>query len=183
MFRALENPISRYARGFTLIELIVTLAVAAVFVAIAVPSYRATINRNSVATQVNDFLAAMNYARSEAITRGLVVRMCKSSDGANCASSGGWQQGWLIYTDVDNDKKPASTDILRITKALGGGTTMLGNANVDDDIRFDANGFALGNNGTIFACDSEGDNLTNITIASSGRVLSEEPDSGDSCTP
>lgn len=178
-----KYPIGLPPRGFTLMELIVTLAVAAVFVAIAVPSYRATINRNSVATQVNDFLAALNYARSEAITRGLVVRMCKSGDGANCANSGGWQQGWLVYTDVDNDKSPTTSDILRIASALGGGTTMLGNANVDDDVRFDANGFALGNNGTIFACDSDGDNLTNITIASSGRVLSKAPDSGDSCTP
>lgn len=174
----------RSARGFTLMELLVTLAVAAVFVAIAVPSYRATINRNSVATQVNDFLTDLNYARSEAVTRGMIVRMCKSTDGTACATAGGWQQGWIIYTDVKNDKNPTTADILRVAGALGGGTTLLGNSHVKNDIHFRANGFALGNNGTIFACDNDGTNLTRIKISSSGRVSTEKHSrADDTCTP
>lgn len=163
-----------------MIEILVTLSIAAIFVAIAVPSYRSIINRNSVAAQVNDFLADLNYMRSEAISRGVPVRICKSNNTQGCTTSGGWQQGWVIFDNADNNDTPAANEIIRARNALQGGTQIAGNRNVANAIEFDANGFAINSNGTLAFCDAENGNATNVVISTSGRTRSEE--TGD-CTP
>ncbi len=173
----------RRLRGFTLIELLVTLSVAAIFLAIAIPSYRATINRNSIAAQVNHLLADLNYARSESITRGNPVRVCKTDNDKTCTTNSvGWQQGWLVYNDLDDDRLPAATDILRVHQGMATNITIAGNRNVANQVRFDSNGFALGNFGTLTFCDADDGNATNLVISASGRVRSEHV-SDASCSP
>ena len=67
--------------GFTLIELLVTLTIVAVLLAIAIPGFNETLKNNRITSQVNEFTSALYYARSEAITRGKRVTLCKSADG------------------------------------------------------------------------------------------------------
>ena len=81
--------------GFTLLELMVTVAVIAILAAIALPSFSRVIASNRVASGVNEFIAATNMARSEAIRRGTKSGICASSDGATCGSD--WNAGYLIY--------------------------------------------------------------------------------------
>ncbi|WP_426664593.1 GspH/FimT family pseudopilin [Rhodanobacter aciditrophus] len=89
----------RNARGFTLIELMVTLAVLAILTMIAVPSFRDTIRRNRVNSASNALLADLGYARAEAIDRGQTVTMCPSANGTSCTSSGtAWGSGWMVYS-------------------------------------------------------------------------------------
>ena len=169
------------ASGFTLIEMLVTLAVAAVFLAIAVPSYRAMINRNAVATQVNTYLTDLNYMRSEAITRNQPVRMCKSADGQSCAAKGGWQQGRIVFANADGNGSPSADELLRVRPATAG-LRIVGNGNLENFAEFDANGFALGSAGTLAFCDTDGsDSATDLVVSTSGRVRSQ-PDQPD-CTP
>jgi len=78
------------SRGFTLTELMVTLAVAAVLIAIAAPSYRDFILDTGMSAEANEFLTTVNFARSEAVKRNVRVTMCRSSDGAGCANAGNW---------------------------------------------------------------------------------------------
>lgn len=87
--------------GFTLIELIVTLAVAAIILTIGVPSFQEALQNNRRTTQVNEIIGAFNIARSEAIKRGMKVTMCKSADSATCdttacsvtTGNNCWEQG------------------------------------------------------------------------------------------
>jgi type IV fimbrial biogenesis protein FimT len=90
-------------RGFTLIELMVTVTVLGVLAMIAVPSFDGAVLSNKLSGFSNTFMASANLARSEAIKRNSVVRLCRSADGASCATSGNWQQGWIVFHDVDND--------------------------------------------------------------------------------
>jgi type IV fimbrial biogenesis protein FimT len=86
-------------RGFSLVELMVTITVMAILLAIAVPSFREVIHRNRVSSASNALLASLAYARTEAITRGQMVSMCPSSDGSACTSSGtAFDPGWIVYT-------------------------------------------------------------------------------------
>jgi len=86
-------------RGFTLIELMVTLVILAILTMIALPSFRDTIRRNRVNSASNALLADLNYARAEAIDRGQIVTLCPSPDAANCTSGGtSWSAGWMIYS-------------------------------------------------------------------------------------
>lgn len=96
---------SRYdsIRGFTLIELMVTIAVMAIGAAIALPSFTGIIRSNRVATGTNTLIATFNLARTEAIRSNRGGGMCISTNGTSCTTSGGWEQGWLVWTDLDGE--------------------------------------------------------------------------------
>ena len=89
-------------RGFTLIELMITLAVFAALLAVMVPSYSDMTLGSKLRSQANDLVAGAVLARSEAIKRNQAVRMCVSADGASCIA-GGWEQGWVVFHDADDD--------------------------------------------------------------------------------
>lgn len=83
--------------GFTLIEAMVTIAVAVILMAVAVPSFSNATLRSQLRSSASDVASSAFLARSEAIKRNSVVTMCMSADGANCTTSGGWQQGWIVH--------------------------------------------------------------------------------------
>lgn len=123
-------------RGFTLVELMVTLAVLAILTMVAVPSFRDTIRRNRVGTASNALLADFNYARAEAINRGQLVSLCPSSDGSSCTANGtAWESGWLVYTypagaASANTVYAAGDILLRATGAREGVAIRAGSAAV-----------------------------------------------------
>jgi len=106
------------AGGFTLIELLVALTVLGVLAAIAVPSFNEAFLANRLASYSNSFIASAAMAKSEAIKRNAPVKMCRSASGTACATSGGWQQGWIIFTDngagANNDNGTVDADETRI---------------------------------------------------------------------
>lgn len=82
--------------GFTLLELIVTVAVAAIIVSFGIPGFMSFIQNNRAATDTNDLVTGLNLARSEATRRSAVVTICSSSDGATCNGGTDWSTGWII---------------------------------------------------------------------------------------
>jgi type IV fimbrial biogenesis protein FimT len=117
----------RRSNGFTLVELMVTILIVAVLAAIALPSFRNVIQRNRVAAASNDLLANLSYARNTAITRGQLVSMCPSTDGASCTSAGrAFEPGWIVYTypagaaSANIAYVAASATLLRATGARAG---------------------------------------------------------------
>jgi len=91
------------SRGFTLVELLVVLAVGAVLLAIAIPSYAFLVNSSRLAAMTNDLVSALHLTRSEAIKRNMRVTVCKTStamaETPACDTTAGWQQGWLVFVD------------------------------------------------------------------------------------
>lgn len=85
-----------HARGMTMIELLITVVILAILMAIAVPSFRNASLGSQLSAAANNLLASVQLARSEAIKRNTAVTLCATADGATCAASGGWEQGWII---------------------------------------------------------------------------------------
>ncbi|WNL45160.1 GspH/FimT family pseudopilin [Dyella sp. BiH032] len=86
-------------RGFSVVELMIALAVAAILLVVGAPSFRDALRRNKVSATSNALLADIAYARSEAINRGNIVSICPSSDQKTCTANGtAYENGWLIYT-------------------------------------------------------------------------------------
>lgn len=83
-------------RGFTLIELMVTITVAALLLAIGVPTFRDVALGSRLSATANDLLASVQLARSEAIKRNITVTVCPSTDGAACDGGADWDQGWIV---------------------------------------------------------------------------------------
>lgn len=88
------------AAGFTLIELMITLVVLGVIMAIAVPNFTGMVNSTRLATQANEVVTGIQIARSEAIRLNRLVTFCGSSDGATCVAAGDWNQ-WLVMRAAD----------------------------------------------------------------------------------
>ncbi len=116
----------RRCKGFTLVELMVTIVIVAVLLAIALPSFRNVIQRNRVATASNDLLASLSYARTTAIYRHQLVSMCPSADGTSCTSAGqAFEPGWIVYTypagaASANKAYAASATLLRVIDTHSG---------------------------------------------------------------
>jgi type IV fimbrial biogenesis protein FimT len=114
--------------GFTLIELMVVVAIMAILTTIAAPSFVRVIQSSTMSSNVNTFLGDVRFARSEAIRRGGGVVMCRSDDpeaaspvcGAGSGPGGnGWVSGWIIFHDLNNSgTKTALEPLLRVQSAI-----------------------------------------------------------------
>jgi len=169
--------------GFSLIEVIVTLAIAAIVLSIGVPSFQSYTQNNRQTIAINELATALRLARNSAITHRARTVVCKSSDGANCTTYGTWTQGWIVFTDTDNNNTlDAGENILRVHGAIQGNITISGNANTADLIAFNPQGILASLNGRITYCDSRGNNsATALFISRGGRVRFEDDGSLLSC--
>lgn len=156
--------------GFTLVELLITIAIMVLTLFIGIPSFQEFIQDGRLATQANEFVTDLNLTRSEAIKRGSPVTLCKrNSAGTDCDSSAAWLSGWIIFTDDNsNGAVDVGESILRIHDTLTGLTNLNFTRN---RVTYDASGFAAGYTGTLSFCDSRGVNSAKgLVLANTGRV-------------
>ena len=131
--------------GFTLVELLITMAVAAILLAIGIPSFRYVTNSNRIAAEINGLLGDLQFARSEAIKEGQPVSVCVSASGTGCAANTNtWQSGWIVFSDLNaNGAVDAGDVILRIQKPFSSTDTFVATQNVGA-VTFNREGYAIG---------------------------------------
>lgn len=92
---------SRPSKGFTLVELMVTVAVVAILSAIAFPSFQATIRSSQVTSGHNELIGLLNLARSDAIRNNKGGGVCGTSNGTSC--DGSWSAGMMAFSDTSGN--------------------------------------------------------------------------------
>jgi len=170
--------------GFTIIELMITIAVAAVILTLGVPSFLGLLERNQLTTNINRFISSLALARSEAIKRNQRVVVCPSSDGSACSNTGGYDNGWIIFVDANNDnsRDVANTDeeLIWEGESIPNNMTLRGTSGgYNTAIPYIPSGrLAVGVSGSVRLCkDNQTDKARAITLIQSGRVRLAELDS------
>lgn len=111
----------RATTGFTLIEMMVTISIMAILLAIATPSFNNTIAGTRISGEINELQASLNFARSEAVKRGLKIDVCPPTvpNGTTCANTNplNWSSGWVVLID-------GTATQLRISPAVTHGDTL-----------------------------------------------------------
>ena len=165
-----DTRIGHHEAGFTLIELMVTLAVAAILLAIAVPNFITFIQNNRLTSQGNDLVTALNYARSEAIKRGVRVTVCSRSSDTACVGAGAdWTNGWLVFVDTNGDGDVGGEAVLQVRRPLENVNTLT-SAVAFPRVTYQNSGFS-GFAGTLRLCDARGTaSARAIVMSPQGRV-------------
>lgn len=170
---SLVTPYRLKGAGFTIVELMFTVFIAAILLAVAIPSFRGMMASNRLVTQTNDLIGAMNFARSEAITRNRTITFCRADSivATACSVAAGDWGFWIVRNAAGEVSRrgdvPTYDGTIRVTTAL----TL-------DRIDFGADGLArssagvLLNNVQITVCSTHGSgqNARGVVVGSSSRV-------------
>lgn len=125
-----RQPMWRPQSGLTLAEVMVTVAIVAVVTAVAVPSFSNLIHSNRLSSYTGSFVASTQLARGEAIKSNATVTLCRSSNGTGCATTGGWQPGWIVFRDTNgNGTVDTGETVIQVQQALSSDYRMSSTAN------------------------------------------------------
>ena len=180
--------ICKITNGFTLIELIVTLTIAGILMAVAAPNMGNFIKDQRLSGQTNDLVGDLNFARSEAIKRSTNITICKQDSAStaplcNTTAATPWSAGRVIFIDTNGDGLVDTAEIvLRNREILAGNNTLTSAAtttptslthNAANRIVYTSTGLTTVNTGeeaSLRFCDSRGINKAiDVQINSTGR--------------
>ena len=184
-------------RGFTIPELIITLGVAAIILSTAVPGVSTTIKNNRLATQVNNIITDIHFARSEAAKRDVRVILCRSqypnASSPHCSTDSGteytWTWGYLIFADdgtAVNSVYDSSSDILlRRGQPAPSGVRMRTSPAWNKNLEFNPNGSSHENGVTAIMsiCDDRGTTHGRQIVVSPSGVTKLYSDNISTCKP
>lgn len=163
------------AAGVTLVELVIGLALAALLACVALPVYSDWIADYQVLNHAQKLAGTLNIARTEAVKQGRHVNLCKSANLRDCATTGGWEEGYIVHVDGDRDGEvDAGERALRVEGPATQGITIRGNRPVADYVSYTSlgttrllrGGLQMG---TFTVCKS-GRRAVDVVLAHSGRA-------------
>ena len=178
------------SKGFTLLELIIIIAILAITVAIAAPGLSTMIANNRISSSASDFASALQLAKAEAVARLNPVIVCKKNAASNgCIADGDWSQGWIVFSDDNGNGGVNAPDeaVLLIHEALHERISFGGNTDeVDTSITFRPSGTSsVTTTSTLIICN---DNLFDsssrgimVTITGRGSVMKASDTDQTSC--
>lgn len=183
--------VQQQQRGFSLFELMITVAIAGVLLAVGLPSMQGFIHGHSAGNEAEELASAIRLARSESMKRGMPVSLCPSSNpDANspaCGAAADWLKGWVTFTDEQNNGTLDEGDkVLKVHSVLGS-VSAISEGNGADVISFLANGLA-GRGTAKFTVQPKGNaeseayksNIRTLCLSNMGRITVYKGD--ESCS-
>lgn len=170
-------------RGFTLVELMLTLAIAAVLLAVAVPSFSGLMASSKMTTTNNALVYSVHLARSTSMERLVASGVCVSStpmaDDASCDDGATYNDGWIVYADDNgNGSRDTTEEILNRVDAPGPGFAFTPVEALEKQIYFNDAGNSINvagvpMSGTIGLDYGDGTEIRTITVSANGRVSTQ----------
>lgn len=162
--------------GFTLIELMITVAIAAILLAVAVPSFNNMLAGNRLATQTNDAIGAIHFARSEAIRRNRTITLCRSASAtANTCTAGANWTDWIVTNNPAGGT--AANTLRRGSFAQSGEVMRISSTLAASRLSFRPDGLtdAAGGANTIRICTTatSTNNVRQLEVGLSGRTTTQ----------
>ncbi|UNK49723.1 GspH/FimT family pseudopilin [Lysobacter sp. S4-A87] len=172
--------------GFTLLELMVVVALVAILAAVGYPGMSAIINGNRLGGSANEMVATLQFARMEAVRLNRTVTVCRSGNGSGCTSGEVWNT-WIAIADSDRDG--AVDDVLRVGTVAAPVQLRVSPSVRDSRIAFRSDGLARAGdsallNATFAVClptSSPADNVRRISIVSGSRISTHAENAGGRC--
>lgn len=165
--------------GFTLVELLTTLAIGGITLTLAVPAMGALVSQNARTSAINTLVSHIQLARSEAITRGQRTILCPSSNGSSCINSTQWDGGYILVADKNgNTQADTGEPVIRTFQGLNNQIDIHSTAG-RKLILFNWLGMSPGYNLTLSFCDQQQRiNPKAVIVSNSGRprVSDTQPD-------
>jgi len=158
-------------KGYTLVEMMMTMVIAAVLLGVGIPGLQTFIKNNRILATTNNLMTALKTARSEAMTQRLNVVVCSTDDFVNCGGA-----SYMAFTDADSNGAINGTDTIVYRDLIDNDTqsiNFIGCDTCSGGITFSSRGTAIGNNGTLTVCDDRGNtHARGIIIEPIGRSRS-----------
>ena len=169
----------QFRKGFTILELMITLSIVAVLLTLGVPAFHKYSLKQKMNAAVSSLQNDLLYGRSQAIYRDIQVIACPGSPSYGCTESTDWSDGWIVFTDVNTDRlRQDGEDLLRHTQALQ--NIMVHSSSGRTNLRFYPNGSAPGSNTSFSFCGLGGPEYSRkLIISNLGRIRRDEPDNLD----
>ena len=169
-------------RGFTLIELVVAMAVMAILTGIALPSMGGLVEHQRTSAAISSLTTHMHLARMTALSRNRRAVLCPSIDGSTCLAGTDWSPGWMLFVDDDGNRKPdAGDDILRADLDPTSRHLRVISTSGRQQLRYQPDGSSAGSNLTLSICNAAGQLLGRVIVNNMGRPRSERPKAPTPC--
>lgn len=126
-------------RGFTLMELLITVAIAAILLAVAAPSFTSIIRNNQMAAARDDVFRAIQYARSHAVSTNQTVTICSAQDpiSSGCNATGGdFADGWIVFEGALLTDATVEENVLRVHESYENMSMIFNDAGTDKFISY-----------------------------------------------
>jgi len=158
--------------GFTLVELLIVLAVIGIAASIGIPSFQQTIKNRNILSNADTLITALNYARIEAIKRGANVYLSPADYSPSPPPQPDWSKGIVVWFDNNNDDKLDTDEILRQWEALPKANSIVSKNNIT---LFEFKPSGEVNDGDLTLCDDRTKEIgRKITLLASGLIAETE---------